>query len=405
MYINKLLKKQLSLSAASLFLIVFVIFGSSYALFENTQIDDKEQSMNVGNLVVAFTKDFDSSTSLSDSDAIDITLDPMTDTEGLAQTNNTYTFTIQNTGTVAYEYSIILADNPDYLSGGKNYDASKVVITKTSTSGNPTWDNIHMNLKSYKGKTGTINNTSTPFLNKTFNLGKDTTNGTIYTFVVNPGESNIYKLQTWLAYDTTLPNSAIGSFIHLNIKIDGYASDNGYQITNLISNGSFENSTTGWTLGAGLSLSTTQKKYGSNSIRNYQAAKYVNASKALIASQANHKYYFSLWMYTAAKGSSSHCYSEVNVVYDSTNHYKGVYQYNLNKLEKLGRYINDITGSGNMNFMACKYDGADKAEDCYCDGIVFVDLTETFGAGNEPDKTWCDANIDWFEGSKVIYKY
>ena len=412
MYINKLLKKQLSLSAASLFLIVFVILGSSYALFESTQEDTNNQSMNVGDLVVAFNNSSDQT--LGDPDALNINeMNPMSDEEGLALTNNIYTFTIKNTGTIAYTYTIALADNPAYLSGGASYDANKVVISKTgdttiAENERPTWKNIHMNLKGYKGTSGDTTSTiitKAPFENKTFNLGTGTTNGIIYSSVVNPGESQSYKLQTWLNYDTTLPNKAIGAEIHLNITIEGEASDSGYQITNLISNGSFENSTTGWTLGAGLSLSTTQKKYGSNSIRNYQAAKYVNASKALIASQANHKYYFSLWMYTAAKGSSSHCYSEVNVVYDSTNHYKGVYQYNLNKLEKLGRYINDITGSGNMNFMACKYEGADKAEDCYCDGIVFVDLTETFGSGNEPDKAWCDANIDWFEGSKIIYKY
>ena len=27
------------------------------------------------------------------------------------------------------------------------------------------------------------------------------------------------------------------------------------------------------------------------------------------------------------------------------------------------------------------------------DGLMLVDLTATFGSGNEPDKDWCDANI------------
>ena len=143
MYINKLLKKQLSLSAASLFLIVFVILGSSYALFESTQEDTNNQSMNVGDLVVAFNNSSDQT--LGDPDALNINeMNPMSDEEGLALTNNIYTFTIKNTGTIAYTYTIALADNPAYLSGGASYDANKVVISKTgdttiAESERPTW--------------------------------------------------------------------------------------------------------------------------------------------------------------------------------------------------------------------------------------------------------------------------
>lgn len=33
---------------------------------------------------------------------------------------------------------------------------------------------------------------------------------------------------------------------------------------------------------------------------------------------------------------------------------------------------------------------------------IIVDLTETFGAGNEPNKEWCDKNIPFFEGSVTL---
>lgn len=41
----------------------------------------------------------------------------------------------------------------------------------------------------------------------------------------------------------------------------------------------------------------------------------------------------------------------------------------------------------------------------YYFNVLVVDLTETFGAGNEPTKEWCDENIEWFDGSKIMYKY
>ena len=47
----------------------------------------------------------------------------------------------------------------------------------------------------------------------------------------------------------------------------------------------------------------------------------------------------------------------------------------------------------------CVYALSDKTEDCYCDAALLVDLTENFGVGNEPSKEWCDANLDWFDGT------
>ena len=36
------------------------------------------------------------------------------------------------------------------------------------------------------------------------------------------------------------------------------------------------------------------------------------------------------------------------------------------------------------------------------DGLVLIDLTESFGSGNEPTKEWCDKNIPFFEGTTYI---
>lgn len=38
----------------------------------------------------------------------------------------------------------------------------------------------------------------------------------------------------------------------------------------------------------------------------------------------------------------------------------------------------------------------------YVSSPVLVDLTESFGDGNEPDKQWCDSNIPFFSGSLEI---
>ena len=43
--------------------------------------------------------------------------------------------------------------------------------------------------------------------------------------------------------------------------------------------------------------------------------------------------------------------------------------------------------------------------DAYVDNIVVINLTKTFGAGNEPDLAWCNANIEYFEGTTSITVY
>lgn len=44
----------------------------------------------------------------------------------------------------------------------------------------------------------------------------------------------------------------------------------------------------------------------------------------------------------------------------------------------------------------------DAKSQCWTDGLMIVDLTEAFGAGNEPTKEWCDTNIPYFDGTTKI---
>lgn len=41
----------------------------------------------------------------------------------------------------------------------------------------------------------------------------------------------------------------------------------------------------------------------------------------------------------------------------------------------------------------------------WADGLMILDLTAAFGAGNEPGKDWCDECIPFFEGSMALETY
>jgi hypothetical protein len=193
MYINRLVKKQLLLTIVSAVLIVTLIATSSYALFETTVSNPTDQTMTIGDLNVTFTG----------SSAISVTsIEPMTDANALTQSNNIYTFSIQNSGTVAYTYNIKLNDNPAYLSGGANYNASMVLLSHNY---------IRYSLNGTDAQT----------------LGSKT-NNQIYDGTINPGVTKSFTLRLWVADAQTysLPNSALNSEIHLNIDVTGKASAN-----------------------------------------------------------------------------------------------------------------------------------------------------------------------------------
>ena len=38
----------------------------------------------------------------------------------------------------------------------------------------------------------------------------------------------------------------------------------------------------------------------------------------------------------------------------------------------------------------------------YVDGVLCIDLTEAFGAGYEPNQSWCNNNIPYFTGELSI---
>ena len=174
-------------------------------------------------------------------------------------------------------------------------------------------------------------------------------------------------------------------------------SGDGVILNNLIKNGSFEDGTNGWFLDTNIQLTNAQKKFGNYSVQNYQAAQWYDAGPTYLNSKPNHKYYFSNWIYTSVRGTSKICYSVATFNYNDTNHYYDVGQSNLNSWEKKSKYVNGITQEAKVSFGICSYNGTDSIQNCYCDGVLFVDLTEHFGKGNEPTQEWCDSNLDYFD--------
>ena len=174
-----------------------------------------------------------------------------------------------------------------------------------------------------------------------------------------------------------------------------------YRVSNLVTNGSFENGTTGWTVYSPISPVENASKYGNYLLFNYHAGQYQNAGQQINAI-ANNIYYASVWMYTYAVGTGK-CYNDMNIYYGGTDHWQGFggTQNNIRVWEKKSQLYTIPSVTSPIIIPAIlPYSATDSLGDCYADGVFLIDLTATFGAGKEPSKAWCDANLDYFDGSQ-----
>lgn len=65
--------------------------------------------------------------------------------------------------------------------------------------------------------------------------------------------------------------------------------------------------------------------------------------------------------------------------------------------------VKDRASFTNGNYpLRVDYDCSKNGGTMWFDGVMLIDLTEAFGAGFEPTKAWCDENIPYFLGTKVI---
>ena len=180
MYMNKLIKKQLILILFTVVLVGTLVVTTSFAVFEDTKSNVQDQKMAVGDLDITFTG----------GSAINITnLSPMTDTVAKSQTNNLYTFSIANTGTVPYKFTVKLENNPSYTS----------------------------NLLPHKYIRYSLNNAAVKFVSDD--------SGLLVEGMIEAGVTNNYSLRLWVADAETykLPDSTLGQEIHLKINVDGKA--------------------------------------------------------------------------------------------------------------------------------------------------------------------------------------
>ena len=119
---------------------------------------------------------------------------------------------------------------------------------------------------------------------------------------------------------------------------------------------------------------------------------------------AGHKYYLAMDVYSDTVGTRNYSildYSGTTVAsfasYISTSN-------TINKWSKYSDIKEASSSTSTSNPYALYlygYNGSSEGTTHIRD-VLLVDLTNTFGANNEPSKAWCDANIPFFEGTTTV---
>lgn len=177
------------------------------------------------------------------------------------------------------------------------------------------------------------------------------------------------------------------------------------KLVNLVTNGSFENGTTGWVnVTPEMSVDTTVSVHGDSCL------KCVGADKTYRWCHSN--------VFTVTQGHI--LYSSVMAKNNDSKTAWGLYV-NNNEKQSVNLNVGQV-GSTHDTFTKVskrltvpelevytinmllygEQSTANSSLITYWDNVLCVDLTDCFGAGNEPSQDWCDKHINYFEGSIFI---
>lgn len=128
----------------------------------------------------------------------------------------------------------------------------------------------------------------------------------------------------------------------------------------------------------------------------YQLA--VQSGSIKVNLNSSHLYYFSIYLYQPSIVGSFACYwpiAEPPAVSNFT-----VSQ--INTWERHSAIFNRNSFSNGSYEVRFDFDNPTNNSTLYFGNVALVDLTATFGAGFEPDKEWCDKNINFLDSSSTL---
>lgn len=164
-------------------------------------------------------------------------------------------------------------------------------------------------------------------------------------------------------------------------------------LTNLIPNSSFEEDAS-W---SGTTYSTEQAYQGKRSSA-LGPGSTINTSVQVATPIVGHQYYGRSYIKTSAPIQPADCRFEL---YAGDGHgLNWVFAWNRGDFSEwtMQSALHTVDRVAGQSYAIRNFVVNAQAK-CWTDCLMLVDLTAAFGAGNEPDKEWCDSNLPYFSGT------
>ena len=175
-------------------------------------------------------------------------------------------------------------------------------------------------------------------------------------------------------------------------------SQNLVTLTNLIPDGDMELSS--WNGGV---YDTTTKKYGSRSQHFTASGTHVQSISMPTLPIVGHKYYGRHYLKTNGNVTASDCRFEWYAGDGAGLNYVFGWNRGNHPDWEMESSILEVAAVNGTSYV-CRSFTVNASSDVWADGLMIIDLTAAFGAGNEPIKSWCDKHIPFFVGSLSFSK-
>ena len=352
----------------SIVIVVVATITITYAYLSFTSTQTGANNLSTGCFDIEFTE----------SSSIQLTSYPMSDQTGLQ--TSPYTFSFKNTCDTQTNYQVILnVKNTTDIS----------LLNYVNYSLDSTSTNILSNASKVELTSGLVSS------------------DTIASYLIDAGSINgtsevkSYDLRLWFSIDGG--NDIMGHTFEAEVMVYSTINNentvlNHATITNLIPDGSFEEMNSGW---SGVDYSSTEHLYGNRSARLEAGTATRMNTISMPTPEVNHIYYGRHSIKTEGNVNGADFRFEwyagdgagLNFVFgQNTGNHPTWYTESA---------VINVTAVNGTSYRIRNFIVNPEAT-LYSDGLMIIDLTESFGAGNEPSKEWCDENIPFFTGSKVI---
>lgn len=221
--------------------------------------------------------------------------------------------------------------------------------------------------------------------------------GLTYVYEINGQSKGITSSNTYYNNGTALE---IGTQIKVTVSNAKGDSDTKIFVENLIADGGFENS--GWNATNGtIEYLNKEKHSGLYSLKFTTSSddSYINAVKTYNFKKT-HKYYASIYVKPISINGGTRLQFYMtrsepgsNTINTSLSTDKWTKFSEILSSEMSSNWNSNLKDNENYNFFV-DWDN-NNGNVVYFDDLILVDLTATFGSGKEPDKTWCDDNLDY----------